>query len=740
VATAPVRDPLHWLDVKRKLALTFVGVCLLAFGVGGSLAATSASTALEEEIVLRLRYQCRAWADALDADLALVTRRAEDFASDGYIRECAEEALADVRGPARDALQRHLAANKLPLVAAFADLVVLDDAGAAVATASGAEPPLLGDVAAAAARGAGERPWHSGLLASPAAGGAPFQAVAVPLRSLDGRRRLGHLVAFVRTERWIGQSLRRIEGGDARRDESVDLVLADAAGREVRVPPVATGRGPGAVDALVLPAPADAVAPSPVSTDPLRDGTISESVPLATNGWTARVSLTAPGALAPVSGLQVRFLLVGAALAAAIGVILLFPMRFLARPLVELREAARRLEGGDLAVRVAADTEDEIGDLSRSFNHMADAVETRTRRLEDAARELASQRDRLDAVIASMRDGLVVLDPDGTPVLSNASAKPLLDLVAANDPRITSHYGCDDPGPEPRSCASCLLSPRRPHRACVIDADGRTFEVHTAPMPPAPDGRRGRVLTARDVTDRIAHDEHEIHEERLSVLGEVAAVMAHELNNPLAAISMFSQMTADGLGPDSPYREHLDVIRRNTETCKRTIRELLDWAAGSSPEIGEVDLHALLEDVARFLRPVSERSSARVVPVLGAHHPALSGDEIQLRQVFVNLVVNALQSMGKDGGEVRLETRDDGDHVVVDVVDSGPGVPPSARARVFEPFFTTKKRGMGTGLGLPTARRIAELHGGGLDLVETGPGRTVFRVRLRCTVPQGAVA
>jgi len=724
-----MRDPLHWLDVKRKLALTFVGVCLIAFGVGGSLAATSASNALEDEILVRLRYQCRAWADALDADLRLITRRCEDFASDGYIRESAGAAATATGADAarlRSDLRRHLAKNKLPLVPDIVELAVLDGEDRVLTTAVGDAPFI--DVVTSGAGAAETSPWHSGFLGRDAATEAPVQAIVVPLRALDGTRRIGRLVAWVRTDEWIAQALRGVEQEESRREESLDLVVADASGREVEFPRVDLARPDVAIPAagIVLrraPAERGDAAASP-------RGSIAVRVPLAASGWSVRARLTSPHALAPVAGLQAKFLLVGMALAVAIGLLLFFPMRYLARPLVELREAAKRLQGGDLAVRVPTDTADEIGDLARSFNHMAEAVETRTRRMEDGARELAAQRDRLDAVIANLRDGLVVLDADGKPVLANAAAKPLLDLVAAADSRILAHYQCDGARDE-SSCASCLFDPRRAPRSCVVDADGRVLEIHATPLPPGADGRRGRVLLARDVTDRVAQDERQIHQERISVLGEVAAVMAHEINNPLAAIRMFAQMTEQGLPPDSPYREHLGVIRRNTENCSRAIRELLDYATGAAPEVGEVDLHAVVEDAARFVRPVADRTGARVALSLAADEPTLSGDEIQLRQVFVNLVMNALQARSGSGGEVVLSTRDDGAYVVVDVIDDGPGVPPDVAARIFEPFFTTKRRGAGTGLGLPTARRIAELHGGGLELVESRPGRTVFRVRLR---------
>ncbi len=742
-----LRDPLHWLDVKYKLALTFIGVCLLAFGVGGYLVSTSASRALEDEILLRLSYQCRTYADSFDANLHLLTSRTEDFASDGFIRQSAETALGGVApeavAGARDVLRRHLRENKLPLVPAFLDLTVTGPDGRELVSVRAAASPHLAAVAAGA--GAAEGPWHSGMLAPTAADDFPVQAISVPLRSLDGMRRLGRLVAWVRTGSWVASSLAGTGVPQRGGDDAVALSLDDGNGHALTIPPALLAGAPAAESELartgfglrIVDAKAGDRAADVARFTP-RGGVIEDARPLDSNGWTARVKLTSTAALEPVSGLQSRFLLVGVALAVAIGVILYFPMRFVARPLVDLRDAARRVKDGDFGARVEPRSEDEIGELARSFNHMAEAVEVRTRRLEVAALELASQRDRLDAVIASMRDGLVVLDPDGNPVLTNAAARPLLDLLAARDRRITSHYACGEPKTAGAGCAGCLVDAVRPARSCIVDVGDRVHEIHVTRLPGGDGVRRGRVLVSRDITDRVAQDERQIHHERVSVLGEVAAVMAHELNNPLAAISMFAQMVESGLAADSPYKEHLTVIRRNTEQCKRAIRELLDYATGAPPEVAEVEVQAVLDDVGRFLRPLAERSGVEIRCDHGAGAATLAGDEIQVRQIFVNLVLNAVQAMGKAGGRVTLAARAEADHVVVDVTDTGPGVCEEARRRIFEPFFTTKRRGAGTGLGLPTARRIAELHGGGLELVESAPGRTVFRVRLRCAAPAPA--
>ena len=441
---------------------------------------------------------------------------------------------------------------------------------------------------------------------------------------------------------------------------------------------------------------------------------------------------------AAVAGLQARFLGFGVVLSVAACLLFFFPMRFLTRPLMDLAAAARRLAGGDFSTRVSVETDDEIGGLAASFNSMAEALEERATRLEKNARdlrarqaELGSERDRLKAVISSMRDGLVVLDADGTPILHNRAAGPLLKQLRSDESALRAHHKCEEAKESESQCRVCLFSPEVGPRSCVMEIDGGVFEIHAASLAPDAAGRRGRVLVSRDVTDRISQDERQIHQERLAVLGEVAAVMAHELNNPLAAISMYNQMLAAELKEQPEAAETVDVIQRNVESCKRTIRDLLNYATNTTPEVDLVDVNATLEDVASFLRPLRERSNVALELNLSPEVLAVTGDEVQVRQVFVNLVVNAIQAFDDAGGEMTVSTAADDGYAVIEVADNGRGIPGEVREKIFRPFYTTKERGEGTGLGLPTARRIAEMHGGGLDLVRSGPEGTVFRVRLR---------
>jgi signal transduction histidine kinase len=737
-----MRDPLGNVPVRYKLALAFVGVCLLAFGVGGYLVSRSAMVTLEDEILARLRFQSEAYASALEGDLRALAQRARDFASDGFIRaqlEAREHASGAEREALEAELRRHLVENKLPLVPAFANLALLSRADAFFP----ARPTDDGWNAHVTLEPVEEEQY--GALVQLAPDQAPVFLFATPLRTLDGSRTLGRLVVEVNVGVWIAQSLavmRTLDKGD---EAAPTLRLHDVLGQTIVIP-----------RSLIEPA-----RPSPESelvrsgfglrlealrsegTSAAGRGVFSQSLALASNGWTLETELDSSAALAAVSGLQSRFLLVGAVLTLAASVLLVFPMRFLARPLAQLERAARRIQAGDFGARVEVESRDEIGQLSESFNLMAGAVQERTGALETAARaleqrqaELRKERDRLNAVILSMRDGLMVLDADGHPLVWNAAARPLVEIAASGGLELTAHRLCQSArasrGEAPESaagaCHRCLFDAVAPPRSCLVDAGASVWEVHSTPLSAEPDGRAGRVLVARDVTDRITQDERQIHQERLAVLGEVAAVVAHELNNPLAAIRMFSQMLGRNLPPDSPLLEDVAVIERNIQACSRTIRDLLDYATGASPEVGELDVHATLADVERFLRALRERKGAELTLELAAPDASVLGDEVQVRQVFVNLILNALQA----GERVRVVVRTalEGNHLAVDVEDDGPGIPPDKHEAIFKPFYTTKPRGEGTGLGLPTARRITEIQGGSLELVSSRPGRTVFRVRL----------
>jgi len=727
-----MRDPLHQLSVKHKLTLLVLGVCLLAFGVGGYVVSDSAKSALEDEIVKRLQFQGGAYATALDSRLRLLTSRVQDFASDGHIRRHAKEittASGEQLKQLREELARHLTDNKLPLEPAFSYIAVVTRAGDSVFGT-----PLAPDVETLARAITSDTDVAYGGL-DQSRGHRLSLLVSTPLLDLNSPTRVGRLFVRVRAGAWIYGALASLT--HERQDQAtVILRLVDRSGRAVVVPETWT-------DPSARPGPEVAregtglrlidndrsVAADSARIAPVR-GVFTRTFPIATNGWRVHVELRASRLLAAVSGLQSRMLGFAVLLAALASTLLYFPLRYLARPLALLERAAQRIRDGDLEVRVAVDSTDEIGELGASFNAMAEALQERQTALRTKQAQLRTEHDRLNAVIASMRDGLVVLDPDGNLVLSNAAAKPFLDQLESREG--SPHNLCRLNGKaQNASCIECFYGADSPSKACLIDLGHTVYELHATPLRSGPDGREGRVVLISDVSDRIDRDQTQIHNERLAVLGEVAAVMAHELNNPLTSITMFNQMLGSALPDDSPLQENVQVIGRNTRACKHAIRELLDYATGASPEHAVVDIRDTLDSVVHFLRPLMERSGVEIESRSTAERSTITGDEVQIRQVFVNLMMNALQAIGSDGGVIELRTTSDDTFLWIDVVDNGPGIPEDMRELVFRPFFTSKPRGAGTGLGLPTSKRILEMHGGNLELVMTQPGRTVFRARLR---------
>ncbi len=347
--------------------------------------------------------------------------------------------------------------------------------------------------------------------------------------------------------------------------------------------------------------------------------------------------------------------------------------------------------------------------------------------------ELRLEHQRLETVIRSLDDGLFILDRHGRVTLANAAAERLLEELAAGR-CCASAESCpwrDDGrgGAGPKTCLECLAGDRRGAQSFEVAVDGRLYDLRGAAVGDRGGGETERVFVSRDVTERRRRAARQAHQERLSVLGEVAAVMAHELNNPLAAISMFSQMLLDGLDASSPCYTHAEVIHRNMVSCKQTLHSLLDMAAPSRAAHGDFDLRDLAVAVVDFLRPVAEQGGTRL-RADAAGDGLVHGDELRLGQALVNLVMNAIHAAGEVvAGEVTVATRSRDGELLIRVCDNGPGIRGELRQKIFEPFFTTRQ-GEGPGLGLPTARRIVEAHGGSLVLGSGSAGATTFEMFL----------
>lgn len=249
-----------------------------------------------------------------------------------------------------------------------------------------------------------------------------------------------------------------------------------------------------------------------------------------------------------------------------------------------------------------------------------------------------------------------------------------------------------------------------------------------------------RLKAAREEIE-VYHEQRLARAERLARLGEVAASLAHEIRNPLAGIAGAVGVMADELPATDPRKEIMGEILDQIHRLNKTVQDLLTFARPATPTIAPCDVHQVLDRVLRLLAEDPVARKVRVVRDYQAGLPRVDADGKQLAQVFLNLLLNAVQAMHGDG-QITMTTRLNGangageerpgaaeEHTVeVSLTDTGPGIPGPVLPEVFKPFFTTKPRG--TGLGLAISRRIIEDHGGRIG-AESPPGRgATFRICL----------
>jgi len=244
----------------------------------------------------------------------------------------------------------------------------------------------------------------------------------------------------------------------------------------------------------------------------------------------------------------------------------------------------------------------------------------------------------------------------------------------------------------------------------------------------------GRVIERERAAEQWQHQQEALRQrEKLAAMGSLLASVAHELNNPLAVILLHADLLQEEAAGGA-VAEHVEEITQAATRCERLVRNFLTLSRQHPPERVAVDLNALITHTLELLEPAFRVDTVTVDLCLDADLPSIRADADQIQQVLVNLITNAYQALREVQAprQVTLTTRCDAarTRVTLEVVDTGPGIPPALRTRIFEPFFTTKPPGVGTGLGLSLCQGIIEGHGGTIR-VTSQPGQgTVFRVEL----------
>jgi PAS domain S-box-containing protein len=393
-----------------------------------------------------------------------------------------------------------------------------------------------------------------------------------------------------------------------------------------------------------------------------------------------------------VVGAGALALLLIAAIAAIVRVVVM-------RRLQRFETTARQIAAGDLDKRVPSSGADTISWLERDFNTMADSVT-------GLLGEVRDQRARLETVINSIDDGIVVLDADRKVVAANTA------FLRRTGRARHDVLGCSCQHVAPGICTvadcptlACMHAGQSQVRICERRTDTGEVaweEVHASPVRGAGGELVHVVEVWRDISERRTAEARLSESHRLASLGVLASGFSHELNTPLATVLMCLEgilreaQPADA-GSLARIGEHASIAREQVLRCRGVTQHFLRMSRGQSSPGDLMDLQATVAAVTRLIEPTARAQSVQI-----EQHSApgvyVRADEAELQHALLNLLLNAVQACSP-GGHVAV-TVEAGDPVRVRVTDNGCGIASEHRARIFEPFFSLRKGGTGLGLFL----------------------------------------
>lgn len=396
-------------------------------------------------------------------------------------------------------------------------------------------------------------------------------------------------------------------------------------------------------------------------------------------------------------------------------------------PLGKLSRATAELAQSPGSSEMATITgSDEIGHLGQSFDKMAGQVRA-------AIQELTGQRTYLQNLMNSLPDGLVVVDRSLRVEITNHAAERIWDPQQLED-ILAGQTAFPEIGRTVRKCfetgelATCQLK-LEPQPQGTSRRPPSFVEIHCSPVRGAGPEIEKAVLLIRDVSRRKAFEAQASRAERLATVGRLAAGVAHEINNPMAAITTcvegLSRHVADSKGIGAPDKveinDYLSTVGEAALRCKEITQRLLSASSEGGPvEFENVDLGEVVREAVRLIEHQALRQGVRIESP-ETPGPIIRGNRQSLAQLLLNLLLNSLEAVGEQGRiDISLSRRDG--LVQLDIADNGRGIPEEDLEHIFDPFFSTKTRGRGTGLGLSISQWIVRQHQGRMQ-VESRPGQ-----------------
>ena len=346
---------------------------------------------------------------------------------------------------------------------------------------------------------------------------------------------------------------------------------------------------------------------------------------------------------------------------------------------------------------------------------------------------VTEEYEMLDAVLDSLATGVIVCDSFHIMVQNNKAASRILPLEY-HDIQDRPVWLCV----KDEAIAAFVQETMENEEAVTtrefpLEESGGTRYLDISVMPLVRSKSvRGTIITIEDVTAKKNEEMRSRRLEGLASLTNLAATVAHEIKNPLGSISIYAQLLKKalerhGIADDPQIAKSLDVVNEEIERLNKIIVDFLFAVRPLKFEFAPLDVNALVRSLSDFFAEELKAAGMTVILELGEAIPMIQGDERFIRQMFINLVKNAMAAM-LPGGVIKIGTRLVEDKLVITVADSGSGIPPDMIHKIFEPYFTTKVDG--TGLGLTMAYKVVKEHGGDIRVQSEEGHGTCFTITL----------
>ncbi|MFN3739665.1 MAG: DUF3365 domain-containing protein [Thermodesulfovibrionales bacterium] len=395
------------------------------------------------------------------------------------------------------------------------------------------------------------------------------------------------------------------------------------------------------------------------------------------------------------------------------------------RPLGRLSGVFKNIVDGTepLNQNIPVQSKDEIGELITSFNQMS-------RYLYEAQEAMRKHAETLKTIFEGISDPLALIAPDCTVELTNSAYREWMAMGI----RAVFKEKCDPENCDPDTiCPICFLKrlkeEKRPLSEYWEDETGRHYYIHLYPI----FNDRGEVIKAvhyvKDITERRQIEEQMRIAEKFAAIGHLSAGLAHEINNPLGGIRLcFNNLISTDMDEET-RQKHIEVINTGLQKIQDIIKQLLDFSKQTELIMTYSSVNELIENVLRLTEYIITKKGIMVIKEFTKNIPEVRVDRNKMEQVFLNIILNAVQAMDGKEGTLVIKTSSENGKCLISFSDTGPGIPEEILPKIFDPFFTTKPVGEGTGLGLSVSKSIVEQHNGAIH-VKTSERGTTFIVEL----------